>query len=105
MHYQITHHNMLTHKTTGNARENFHALIQLPLYDQNIGIWCVINANCITGPILEGILDAQQYINKVIHFSLIWHLQKKEMVILCIMTQLHAQLTKLSEHYVVYLVN
>jgi hypothetical protein len=44
---------MLTHKTTGigvvkNSQnrywgsENSHALIQLPLYDQNVSIWCVI---------------------------------------------------------------
>jgi hypothetical protein len=33
---------MLTHKTTS---ENPHALIQLPLYNQKIDVWCAISAN------------------------------------------------------------
>jgi hypothetical protein len=40
--------------------ENPHALIQLPLYDQNIGVCCAICANHITGPIFyEETLDAE----------------------------------------------
>jgi hypothetical protein len=37
-----------------------------------------------------------------IHFSLIWHLQKNDSVILCNTGRLHTQLRKLSEHYAVF---
>jgi hypothetical protein len=33
------------------SSENPHALIELPLYDENRGMWCVIRANHIIGPI------------------------------------------------------
>jgi hypothetical protein len=52
---------MLTPRTTGTdvSSENPHALIQLPLYDQEIAVLCAIIANSITGPVFyEGILDA-----------------------------------------------
>jgi hypothetical protein len=35
---------MLSNRTTG---EHPRALIQLPIYDQEIGVWCAINANRI----------------------------------------------------------
>jgi hypothetical protein len=50
---------------------------------------------------MKELFDAQQYINEVLNpFFVIWHLQKKETVILCKMAQLHThtQLMKLSEH-------
>jgi hypothetical protein len=36
-----------------------------------------------------------------VHFSLIWHLQKKDSVILCKTVLLHTQLRKFSEYYAV----
>jgi hypothetical protein len=48
------------------SSENPHALIQLPLYDQQIGVWGAISAKSITGPIFyEGTLDSQRYINEI----------------------------------------
>jgi hypothetical protein len=60
---------MLTHKKNGYwSSEKLHALIQLPLYDQKIGIWCTISTNCITWPIFyEEILDTQRYINEILN--------------------------------------
>jgi hypothetical protein len=40
-----------------------------------------------------------------INFSLIWHMQKNDSVILGKTAQLHTQLSKLSEHYAVCLEN
>jgi hypothetical protein len=48
--------------------ENPHVLIQLPLYDQKVGVRCVISANRIIGPIFyEGTLDSQGYIDKILN--------------------------------------
>jgi hypothetical protein len=50
------------------SSENPHALIKLPLYDQEAGIWCVISAKRIIGQIFyEGTLDAQPYINEILN--------------------------------------
>jgi hypothetical protein len=88
------------------GNENHHALIQLPLYDPKISVQWEISENRITGPIFyEETLAAQRYIDKIIHFSLIWRLQKKDSAILCKKARLHTQLRKLSEHYTVCLEN
>jgi hypothetical protein len=47
-------------------------------------------------------LDAQRYINEIIQFSLIWHLEKKDSIILCKTVSLHAQLTKIPQNYAVF---
>jgi hypothetical protein len=50
------------------SSEHPHALIQLPLYNQTVGVWCAIRATRITGPTFyEGTLDAQRYINEILN--------------------------------------
>jgi hypothetical protein len=50
------------------SSENPHALIQLPLYDHEVGVWCAFSANRIIGPIYyEGTLDIQRYINEILN--------------------------------------
>jgi hypothetical protein len=54
------------------SSENPHTLIQLPLYDLKVGVLCAISANGIIGLMFcGGTLDAEQYINDIVNFSLI----------------------------------
>jgi hypothetical protein len=50
------------------SSENLRVLIQLPLYDQKMGVRCGTDENRIIGlTFYEGTLDAQQYINEMLN--------------------------------------
>jgi hypothetical protein len=80
-----------------------HVVIQLPLYDQKMGIWGPISANRVTEhKFYEGIHDAQRYINEMLNPFFVNLAPTQERSGYFMQDGgLHTQLTKLSEPYAV----
>jgi hypothetical protein len=66
-------------------------MLEVPLHDQKIGVWCAITASRIVGPIFfENTINSEWYVTDVLRpFFLEYYGRRKDMVILCKMVLQH----------------